>query len=50
VGNRDLAELRNFLSRYAAEMPRTMLRYSIEKLDVEERTKWLGMAAKTAIN
>jgi 3-methyladenine DNA glycosylase AlkD len=46
VGNRDLAELRNFLSRYAAEMPRTMLRYSIEKLDADERKKWL--AAKTS--
>jgi len=46
VGNRDLAELRNFLSRFAAEMPRTMLRYSIEKLDAEERKKWL--AAKSS--
>lgn len=46
VGNRDLAELRNFLSRYAAEMPRTMLRYAIEKLDADERKKWL--AAKTS--
>jgi 3-methyladenine DNA glycosylase AlkD len=46
VGNRDLAELRNFLSRFAAEMPRTMLRYSIEKLHGEERKKWL--AAKAA--
>lgn len=44
VGNRDLAELRNFLSRYAAEMPRTMLRYAIEKLDADERKRWLGMA------
>ena len=42
VGNRDLAELRKFLSRYAAEMPRTMLRYAIEKLDAEERKKWLA--------
>ena len=50
VGNRDLAELRNFLSRYAAEMPRTMLRYSIEKLDSDERKKWLGMAAQAAAN
>jgi 3-methyladenine DNA glycosylase AlkD len=48
VGNRDLAELRNFLSRYAAEMPRTMLRYSIERLDADERKKWLGAAANTA--
>jgi 3-methyladenine DNA glycosylase AlkD len=45
VGNRDLAELRNFLSRYAAEMPRTMLRYAIEKLDAEERKKWLAAKA-----
>jgi 3-methyladenine DNA glycosylase AlkD len=50
VGNRDLAELRNFLSRYAAEMPRTMLRYAIEKLDAEERKTWLGAAAKAAAN
>jgi hypothetical protein len=42
VGNRDLAELRNLLSRYAAEMPRTMLRYAIEKLDADERKKWLA--------
>ena len=48
VGNRDLAELRNFLSRYEAEMPRTMLRYAIEKLDADERKKWLGMAAQAA--
>ena len=50
VGNRDLAELRNFLSRYAAEMPRTMLRYAIEKLDADERKKWLGMAAQAPGN
>ncbi len=48
VGNRDVAELRNFLSRYAAEMPRTMLRYAIEKLDADERKKWLGMAAQAS--
>ena len=50
VGNRDLAELRNFLSRYAAEMPRTMLRYAIEKLDVEERRTWLEAADKAVTN
>ncbi|MCX8529025.1 MAG: DNA alkylation repair protein [Rhodoluna sp.] len=42
VGNRDVAELRTFLSRYAAVMPRTMLRYAIEKLDADERKVWLG--------
>jgi 3-methyladenine DNA glycosylase AlkD len=42
VGNRDVAELRKFLSRFAATMPRTMLRYSIEKLEEPERKEWLG--------
>ena len=46
VGNRDVGELRNFLSRYAAEMPRTMLRYAIEKLDAVERKEWLGASVK----
>jgi 3-methyladenine DNA glycosylase AlkD len=46
VGNRDVAELRKFLTRYAATMPRTMLRYAIEKLSPEERKKWL--VAKTS--
>lgn len=46
VGNRDAAELRNFLSRFAAVMPRTMLRYSIEKFDDVERKVWLGKAAQ----
>jgi 3-methyladenine DNA glycosylase AlkD len=48
VGNRDLEILRNFLIRYAAVMPRTMLRYSIEKLEADERKLWLGKAAEAA--
>ena len=50
VGNRDLAELQKFLSRFAAVMPRTMLRYAIEKLDTDERKMWLGQAAELAGN
>lgn len=42
VGNRDVEELRKYLSQYAAVMPRTMLRYAIEKLDANERKVWLG--------
>lgn len=41
IGKRDLSTLRLFLSENAAEMPRTMLRYSIEKLPQDERQKWL---------
>ena len=33
--------LRNFLVAYSHEMPRTMLRYSIEKFSERERKKWL---------
>lgn len=42
VGKRDVALLRQFLSDYAATMPRTALRYAIEKLPESERRHWLG--------
>ena len=41
VGKRDPSLLRNFLNEHVLEMPRTMLRYSIEKLPETERQKWL---------
>lgn len=41
LGKRDPSLLRNFLSEHVMEMPRTMLRYSIEKLPEIERQKWL---------
>ena len=41
VGKRDVMLLRRFLSDYSHQMPRTMLRYSIEKLPERERKKWL---------
>ena len=41
AGKRDVMLLRKFLSEHSHEMPRTMLRYSIEKLPEQERKKWL---------
>ncbi len=41
VGKRDKNALINFLSLHSKEMPRTMLRYSIEKLTLEERTLYM---------
>lgn len=42
VGKRDLAVLRRFLDRHASAMPRTMLRYAIEKLPEGERRGYLA--------
>ena len=41
VGKRDLAALRGFLKQHVHQMPRTMLRYSIEQLPKSERKRWL---------
>jgi 3-methyladenine DNA glycosylase AlkD len=43
VGKKDENVLRNFLGEYANKMPRTILRYSIERLDQKERQKYLNM-------
>ena len=42
VGKRDLGILFEFLEKYARTMPRTMLRYSIEKLSVVRRKIYMG--------
>lgn len=41
VGKRDIKLLRDFLDRYCEIMPRTMLRYAIEKLEPEERKRYM---------
>lgn len=41
VGKRDLSALKKFLKLHHKIMPRTMLRYAIEKFSPEERSKYL---------
>jgi 3-methyladenine DNA glycosylase AlkD len=42
VGERDLHPLEEFLEKYYQRMPRTMLRYSIEKFPEAKRKSWLN--------
>jgi 3-methyladenine DNA glycosylase AlkD len=41
VGQRDIDALTGFLDKHATEMPRTMLRYAIEKLPERQRLAYL---------
>ena len=43
AGKRDKAALEGFLSPRAASMPRTMLRYAIEKFPEDERRRYMDM-------
>jgi 3-methyladenine DNA glycosylase AlkD len=42
VGKRNIDALRQFLKVHASDMPRTMLRYAIEKMTPAERARWLS--------
>ena len=42
AGKRDEAVLRSFLNKHCKIMPRTMLRYAIEKLSEKQRKAYLG--------
>ena len=41
VGKRDIETLRSFLSEHHSAMPRTALRYAIERMDRDERKYWM---------
>jgi 3-methyladenine DNA glycosylase AlkD len=45
VGKRDEKQLEQFLKKYSGEMPRTMLRYAIERLDERKRKAYLNQPA-----
>jgi 3-methyladenine DNA glycosylase AlkD len=43
TGKKDREQLLRFLDRYAATMPRTMLRYAVEHLDGDQRAHYMSM-------
>jgi len=43
VGKRDVSALYGFLDQHAGNMPRTMLRYSIEKLEDKKRKHYMAI-------
>jgi hypothetical protein len=47
AGKKDLQKLLGFLDKYAATMPRTILRYAIEHLDKDQREHYLHMKRKS---
>lgn len=42
VGKRDRGALEGFLAQHVSAMPRTMLRYAIERFPEAQRRRWLG--------
>lgn len=46
IGKKDISTLRNFLNRFAGEMPRTTLRYAIERMEEQEKSTYMRMKRK----
>ena len=49
AGDKEPQKLLGFLNKYAATMPRTLLRYSIEKLNKKQREYYLTMKKKSKV-
>lgn len=49
IGKRDLAAERKFLNRHVATMPRTALRYAIERFSHKERLTYMKKSRKTRV-
>jgi 3-methyladenine DNA glycosylase AlkD len=45
VGEKDLSVLEDFLKKHCKKMPRTMLRYAIERMPEEKRKKYMNREA-----
>ena len=43
VGKKNKKEEKKFLDKFARKMPRTMLRYALEKFTLSERQKYLNI-------
>ena len=41
VGKRDIEVLRGFLAEHLHALPRTTLRYAIERMPADERARWM---------
>lgn len=48
VGKRDESVLRSFLDEHAATLPRTALRYSLERMDAASRAHYMALGKKRA--
>jgi 3-methyladenine DNA glycosylase AlkD len=48
VGKRDIAVLRGYLDAHAATMPRTSLRYAIERMEIDERLGYMARRKATS--
>lgn len=46
AGKRDIGALRDFLASFHQRLPRTALRYAIERMEPEERKRWLAKPAR----